>query len=299
MTAATWLMLAVQASIFSTVVALGLRARFRDATSLFRRPGALSRALLAMYVLMPALALLLVLAFGLKPVVGVVLVAVSLAPVPPLLPRKSDKAGGDPTYGVSLLATAAVLSIVVIPAGLHVVKAVMQTEARADMGHIVKTVLASVLLPLTLGMTLRWRFPRFAARAAKPVATIGLVLLAATVPFLFVSAWSGILSLVGDGTLLATALFVIVGLAAGHLIGGPDPHERAVLALASGARHPGVAMGIGMANFAEPKLVMAAVLLYLVVAVIVAIPYVAIQKKTKNKIEKKRRRPFVRDFGYR
>src|SRR5512139_2322317 len=66
---AKWLTLAIQASVFLTVVALGLRASFRDATALIRRPAALGRAVLAMNVVMPALALLLALFLDLKPVV--------------------------------------------------------------------------------------------------------------------------------------------------------------------------------------------------------------------------------------
>ncbi|NUO47853.1 MAG: Na+-dependent transporter [Polyangiaceae bacterium] len=290
MTAAKWLMLAVQASIFLTVVALGLRARFRDAASLLRRPGALSRALLSMYVLMPALAVLLALAFDLKPIVGFVLVALSLAPVPPLLPRKTGKAGGDPTYVISLLAIAAVLSIVLIPVGLRIVSAITGNETRVEMAHVIKGVLVGVLIPLTLGMAVRWRFPRFAARAAKPMGRVALVLLVASIPFLFVFAWPKVPGLIGDGTILTMVIFVAGGLAAGHFIGGPDAHERADLALACGARHPGIAFTLGSMNFTEPKLVMGAVLLYLIVAAVVAIPYIVLQK---------RRHPVARDLGYR
>ncbi len=290
MTAAKWVMLAVQASIFLTVVALGLRARFRDATSLFRRPAALSRALLSMYVVMPALALLLALAFDLRPVVGVVLVALSLAPVPPVLPRKTGKAGGDAVYAVALLGTAALLSVVLIPLGLWMVAAFVESKPHVDMAKIVKTVLVSVLLPLLVGMTVRSRYPRFASRAAKPVGAIATVMLAATVPPLFFASRHTIPDLIGDGTLIAMAAFVAGGLTAGHFIGGPDSHERTVLALASGTRHPGVAIGLGMMNFADHRHVMAAVLLYVVVAAVVAVPYVATRKG---------RHPFARDLGYR
>jgi bile acid:Na+ symporter, BASS family len=279
MTAAKWLMLAIQASIFLTVVAVGLGARFRDAVSLFRRPRALSRALLSMYVVMPALALLLALALDLRPVIAVALVAVSLAPVPPLLPRKTSRAGGDATYVVALLATAALLSVVLIPLGLRVVSAITATEAHVDMMRVVRTVLLSVLLPLVVGMTIRWRSPRLAARAMRPIRAVATFVLAATVPLLLVSAWPAIPGLVGDGTLFAMVVFVAVGLAVGHFVGGPDPAERAVLALASGARHPGIAVALGTANVADPKLMMAAVVLYLLVAALVAVPYMVLFKR--------------------
>jgi BASS family bile acid:Na+ symporter len=47
-----------------------------------------------------------------------------------------------------------------------------------------------------------------------------------------------------------------------------------VLALSTGARHPGVASPIASLDFPNEKAVLAAVLLHLIVAAIVSIPYV-------------------------
>ena len=56
-------------------------------------------------------------------------------------------------------------------------------------------------------------------------------------------------------------------------LGGPDPDDRAVLALATASRHPGVALAIASANFPGQTLVPAAVLWYLIVSALVSIPY--------------------------
>jgi BASS family bile acid:Na+ symporter len=77
-------------------------------------------------------------------------------------------------------------------------------------------------------------------------------------------------SLIGNGTIVAIAAFVMVGLLTGHLLGGPAGEDRSVLALASAAHHPGIAN----VNFPEQKLAPAAVLLYLIVMVIVTSLYV-------------------------
>jgi BASS family bile acid:Na+ symporter len=67
---------------------------------------------------------------------------------------------------------------------------------------------------------------------------------------------------------------VAVGLAVGHGLGGPDPHGRTVLALATAARRPGVALAIASANFLADKAILPAFPLYLVFGAILAIPYV-------------------------
>jgi BASS family bile acid:Na+ symporter len=86
-------------------------------------------------------------------------------------------------------------------------------------------------------------------------------------------------SLVGNGTLLAMVLLVLVGLAAGHLLGGPDPEDRTVLALSTATRHPAIAIAIAHANFPDQKLAPAAVLLYVVVSVIAGMPYLKWAKR--------------------
>ena len=57
--------LAVRASIFLTVLGLGLSATWRDATSLLREPGLMVRSLIAMFVAMPIVAGVVAAAFDL------------------------------------------------------------------------------------------------------------------------------------------------------------------------------------------------------------------------------------------
>jgi predicted Na+-dependent transporter len=71
------------------------------------------------------------------------------------------------------------------------------------------------------------------------------------------------------------AAFSIAALAVGHWLGRPAPEQRRVLALSTASRHPAIAIAIAAANFSEPKPVMGAVVLYLIVSAVVAMPYVA------------------------
>jgi BASS family bile acid:Na+ symporter len=139
---------------------------------------------------------------------------------------------------------------------------------------VAKQVSVSVLAPLAIGIAVRHFAPRIADRAARLMLLVAVVLLAAVLLPVVITAWPAIWSLVGNGTGLAFAALVAVGLAAGHLLGGPRSEERTMLALASASRHPAVAVALARANFPDDKLVMPAVLLYLVVCAIVTIPYV-------------------------
>ena len=62
-------------------------------------------------------------------------------------------------------------------------------------------------------------------------------------------------------------------------LGGSDDEDRSVLALASAARHPGVAMAVASANFPDQKLAPAAILLYLLLSALLSIPYVVWRRR--------------------
>jgi BASS family bile acid:Na+ symporter len=106
------------------------------------------------------------------------------------------------------------------------------------------------------------------------------LLLVAVLPVL-VTEWPAIVSLIGNGTLAALGAFVIVGLAVGHLLGGPDPDERGVLALATATRHPAIAIAAAHAAFPGQKFVVPAILLYVILAAVLSIPYLVWHRRAR------------------
>src|SRR5690606_1752812 len=100
-------------------------------------------------------------------------------------------------------------------------------------------------------------------------------LLLAAVFTLLIGAAPAMLTLIGNGTLAAMAVFVAAGLAAGHWLGGPAPENRVVLAMSAASRHPAIALAVARANFPyEPRLG-ATVVLYVIVATLGGLAYVA------------------------
>jgi BASS family bile acid:Na+ symporter len=84
--------------------------------------------------------------------------------------------------------------------------------------------------------------------------------------------------LIGTGSILAFLVFLLVGFAAGHVLGGPDPDHSIVLALSTACRHPAIALSIASANYPDERFG-PAIILYLPLGIIVGIPYVAWQKR--------------------
>jgi BASS family bile acid:Na+ symporter len=279
MDAAAYVVLALKASIVLAVLGLGMKADTQDALYLLRRPGLLIRSLLSMNVIMPLVAVILVTTFELPTTVKVALVALAISPVPPILPKKQMKAGGQEAYAIGLLLAVALLSIVTVPIVVSwFVQAFDRTGGIGPLA-VAKVVGASVLAPLAVGIAVRRFLPTFAARAAGPVATCGNVLLiASALPLLFV-LWPSVQALVGNGTVAIVAAMAVIGLATGHLLGGPEPEHRTVLALSTASRHPAVALAVAVAAGEQTRPEVAAVLLYLLVAIVLSIPYVAWRKR--------------------
>lgn len=282
MSLAALIPLVLKLSIMLSVFAIGLKAAFSDTFYLFSRPGKLVRAFVSMNVLMPLVALLVAFTFDLHPAVKIALVALSVSPIPPILPRKALKSGGHEDYTIGLLTASAVISVVTIPITMEVVERIFGIPLQMRAREVALVVLSSVLVPLLLGMAVRRLWCPLADRAARPIAIVSLVvLIVACLPILFTSVRS-ILILIGDGTLLALAAFALIGIVVGHLLGGPDPDDRPVLALATSSRHPAVALAIGHANFPNQKLAGALVLVYLVLSAIIAAPYLNWTKKSQS-----------------
>jgi len=273
------IMLAIKASIMLLVFGLGLNAGWRDTTYLFRQPGLLLRSYLSMGIIMPLFAAAVAAFFDLHPAVEIAIIALALAPVPPILPGKQGKAGGTASYAIGLLVTAAVFSIVTVPVGVELMGKAFAKDAHMTPGAVAMIVLTSILAPLAAGLAVNQLAPAFAERIARPVSLLATILLvAAALPVLF-TAWPAIVSMIGNGTLLALALFSIVGLTVGHWLGGDNEDNRTVLALATSARHPAVALAIAGTNFQQQKAVLAVVLLHLLVGMVVSLPYVVWRKR--------------------
>jgi len=238
-----------------------------------------------MYVLMPLFAIAVVLLFDLNPVVKIALVALSVSPIPPLLPNKMLKKGASDSYAIGLLMAAGLLATVVVPLSMELLKEVFNVPLQMTIASVAKLIFATILLPIGLGVAFSGIAPALAERLAKPISQIaGVGLLVATVMILFGAA-PAIWTLIGNGTVIGLAAFVLVGLAIGHFLGGPKPENRIALAISTSSRHPGVAIAIAAANFPEQKLATAAVLLYLLVGAVVSIPYHRWMKRQEPYVE--------------
>lgn len=271
-------------SLAAVIFVVGLDADVSDLLWLFRRPAQLTKAILAVNVIPPIAAVLIVFLFPLSPVAkaGVLLMAIS--PMPPLVPGKQLKVGGPRSYAYGLYIALILLAVVIVPLTVAFFSYAYEVELSLPAVSIARNVALTVVAPLALGMLARRLAPTLAAKARPALAVLSNVLvLMAFVP-LVIAVWPGIQSLIGNGTLAAMGLVSLIALLAGHLLGGPETANRSALAVASSTRHPGIAMMIANLNHAD-KAVTAAILAFMLVGIIVAIPYNLWLKRRSQRLE--------------
>lgn len=270
----TLLTLVLFVGVFSLVTAIGARSRPEQALALVRMPGLALRSLAAMYLVLPAFVLLLITALPLRPGVGAVLLAYAVAPVLPPWAKKGTSAGGEADYVIGLEVLSVVASLVIAPLMIWLVRWIFGVVAAVDPLAVEAVLVATVLLPLALGMGLARFLPERAPRIAAVAERAGGVMLLVGVISVLAVRGRDILSVFGQGTLLVILAVIAFGMVAGQLLGGPTPGNRRALASATISRHPAVALLLASSAFPElESTVLGTVLLYLLAALLVPTVY--------------------------
>jgi BASS family bile acid:Na+ symporter len=183
---------------------------------------------------------------------------------------------------LALMAVLSVAAIVIVPLALEILELASGRPLAITPVAVARIVTISTLLPLAAGMLVHAIRPPLAASIERPVTLVGSILLPVAALALIVTAAPAIWALVGDGTVFAIVLFVVTGLVVGHALGGPEPDHSLGLALSTAYRHPAMAVSIAASNFPGERFG-AAILLYLIVGLIVGLPYVFWQRRQKQR----------------
>ena len=280
MSAMQLMMLAINASMFLIVFKLGVDTTFAGVTYLFRRPALLLRSILAMTLVMPVLVILACLAFRPSQTIAVALIG---------LRSRRCRRSCRTSSSVRAVRRATCSASSSRPRSRHRARAAVDRiidhafgrDAEIPASKVAAIMLMTVLAPLVAGVATRRFAPAFAERIERPVSIVGnLLLIAAVIPLLIVVTplfWP----LIGSGVIAALVAFTLIGVAVGHAFGGPDADRRAVLALATGSRHPGIALAIASINFPARTDVIAVVIYHLLIGALVALPYVIWRKRRR------------------
>jgi bile acid:Na+ symporter, BASS family len=276
---ATRLAIVLKAAISVLIFASGLSCGLEDVTWIWRRPGLLLRSVLAMYVVVPLVALAMVLLLDLPWNVEAALLFLSISAGAPLVPKKLLKLGGDPSFAFSLLITTSLLAIVTVPLSLAALGRFVPGDAQVAPMAVAATILKSFLLPLGAGMAVRALAPALTERMGDPLMRLGGLAIAGCALVLIVVGWRRFVD-AGLPALLAFAALTLAALAVGHLLGGPDPGQRTALAVACASRHVGLALLVAAHVRGQRALTLVAG--YMLAAALASAPYLRWRRRVSS-----------------
>jgi BASS family bile acid:Na+ symporter len=264
-----YLLIALKGSIALLIFAVGLDSRLRDLVYLKRRSGVMFRSLLAMYVVVPLLALVAVKLLHLPPGVELALVVLAISAGAPMLPRKLMRLGNE-EYVISLVVVSSLLAIVTVPLWLLLLGPHFARLETLDPATVAGVLGKSFLLPMLLGIAVRGFLPDASARLSDALLKVVGVVFSACALALLATHWQVVGAILGP-PILALGGFTLAALCIGHLFGGPDPDDRTALAITCATRHVGVAMVVAAATPTPRTVVL--IVAYTLASALVIIPY--------------------------
>jgi len=239
----------VLVSVIFMMLGVGLNTALREVLDIARRFGLVARGVSANFVVVPFLVCLSLIWLPLAPEVKLGILFMAAAPVAPMVPPFVGMAKGDVAYSVGLMIIVALLSVVLTPLilGLAIPESVGNVELNPL--EIVKTLVVAQLIPISLGMAIRSRSPKWSERLLKFVPQVGRYGLILGVGLIVLSQAKQYLSM----SLLAhlvIPLWVVAFVFIGHwmLVGETMPRQRA-LAVSTAIRNVPLAFLIAGQNF--------------------------------------------------
>ena len=254
MTAAELLTTVAQLSglifVVTSMLAMGMSLTIAQIVEPLRNVRLVVLALLANFVLVPALAYLIAAVIPIDDDLRTGLIVLATAAGAPFLPKLVQVAHGPIALGVGVMVLLMLVTIVYLP----IVLPLLLPGVDVDPWSIAQSLVVLMLVPLAIGLLIR-------ANAASTAAEYGPVFTKASSLAIVILMVAGlalsarnILGLLGTGGIVALLLFVAGSLAIGVVLGGRDPGTRAVLGLGTAQRNVSAALVVTAQNFGTDTL---------------------------------------------
>jgi len=256
--------LSVLTFVLSSMLAMGLSLTIQQIWDPLRNARLVILALLANFILVPALAYLIQLVLPLDEGLSTGLILVGCAAGAPFLTKLVQVAKGDAAFSVGLMTLLMVVTVFYLPTVLPV----LLPGASVSPWDIARSLIMTMLVPLGIGLFFRARYASAAASLAPHLNQISSMALVLIVVAVLVLEFSAIIGIIGTGGILAALIFLVGALAIGLLLGGIDPSTRPVLGLGTAQRNLAAAMLVAGQSFSDEPNVLVMVMLVLILGII-------------------------------
>ena len=232
--------------------------------------GLLGRALLANFVIVPIFAVLLARLFALSDDVAIGFLMMAVAPGVPFLVRAAGrKPGGSLGFAAALAFIMPALSIVTIPI-MAAFSSRVDVAVHVPFANLIVSLVAFQLVPLVAGFLIAARAPALAAKLRRPLTIVFAAAVVTLVALLGPKLVTSVAAVYGSRGMWAILVLVLLSIATGWVLGGPQREYRRTLSIATALRNIGTCTVIATATFPD-TLVGPTVLTYFLIQFVVTI----------------------------
>lgn len=159
-------------SLIIIMFGMGLSLEIKDFVGIFSKPKAIIIGLCCQLIILPIVGFILIRIFNLSPEIAIGIIIISACPGGPTSNLITHLANGDTALSVSLTAISSLITLVSIPfiinLGLQEVLG-KGTTIQLNIAQTILQVFIIVILPVGLGMILKYNKHNFALKMEKPV----------------------------------------------------------------------------------------------------------------------------------
>ena len=235
----SFLTLSIVIFMVASFLDMGLRLELEEALRGLRNVRFVALSLLAGFLMCPALAYVLIQVIPLERPYAIGMILVGMTPCGPFLPMMVDRARGDLAYAAALMLLASVGTAIYMPLAVPL----LVQGLSADPWAIAKPLLLFILVPLLIGIALRYTSAPLAAKLQPVIkTTVGFSTILLVV-FIVILYGRGFVSAIGSYAFGTQILFFSLTIAAtyGLSLGLPET-QRSVLTLGMSTRNLGAAL---------------------------------------------------------
>jgi predicted Na+-dependent transporter len=241
--------LALNLFVITSMLAMGMSLTVKQIIDPLRNARLVLLLLVSNFILVPALALLLTVVLPMGKPQATALILVGACAGAPFLPKLAQMSKGNLALSVGLMVMLMVVTIFYAP----LVLPILLPGAQVNVAAIAQSLILLMLLPLAIGLLVKWRYADTAAGwqpHLSQASTYSLLLLIVAALLL---QFRNIIGAIGSWLILGTLLLVVGALVIGYLLSfGSEAADRKVATLGTGQRNLSAALLVS-ASFGDAE----------------------------------------------
>ena len=238
--------LGVLTFVVSGMLAMGLSLTVAQILASLRDAGLVLGVLSANFVIVPAVALLILFVIPLDKPLRIGLILLATAAGAPFLPKLAQAAKGSAALNVGLMVLLMVTTVAYVP----IVSPLALPGVELNPLEIARSLVLLMLLPLGVGLLLKARYEELAASLQSSMAQASSFSLLAVFVLMLALNFRTAIETVGSGAIIAALLLIASSFIAGYVLGGSS--SGPVVGLSTAQRNVSAAMVVAGSNFSGP-----------------------------------------------